>query len=237
MHGGCGQEMRVLVTDVSDSGSAPDVGGAPTSAVQASALLAASRRVDWRFLLPDPVLGDVTSVGPLTQTLTDSLQIFSSSLVKWDPNDDRDEDRHRSLYDVAVACDPSRLEVGQMARLVKPGGFIYLEAHGLTSLLRIPQLPARWMVLAQRGLWRPKSYERVLQLLGFTEVQTHWHWPDFEHCKMIIPLTAVDGAAARYAFARRGRRMSAGLGKLLGWSGLLPETVPCFSVLAQRSVT
>lgn len=230
--------MRELVTETSDPGTRPGVEGKATGAVQAGALLAASRRVDWRFLLPDPVLGDVVCVGPVTQALADALQIFSASLAEWNPDDDGDAYGGVSLYDLAVTFDPSKLSLGYMASLVKPGGAIYVEAHGLASLLSLSQLPARWTVLRQRGLWRPKSYERVLQALGFTEVQTHWHWPDFEQCKMMIPLAPVDRpAAVRYAFARSGRGMTALLGRLLGRSGLLPGMVPCFSVLAQRSAS
>lgn len=228
--------------EIGDSESPGDEEGGRDGTVQSGALLPASRRVDWRFLLPDPLLGDVICVGPVTQALADSLQIFSVSLANLKPDDSGDEHGGAPLYDVAVASNPSRLAMSHMASLVKPGGFVYLEAHGLTSLLRRSQRPTRWQDFRQRGLWPPRRYARVLQALGFKGIQVHWHWPDFENCKMIIPLIPLDSpAAARFAFARSGPDMSARLrarvGQLLGWSGLLARTVPCFSVLARRSMS
>ena len=49
----------------------------PPAALDADALLQASRRVDWRFLLPDPNLGRVAYLGPRRGALLDSLLLAS----------------------------------------------------------------------------------------------------------------------------------------------------------------
>jgi len=208
---------------------------------QAGALLHASRRVDWRFLLPEPILKDVLCVQPVSQTLAEALQIFSAALASLEPGTLGDE-RQPHLYDVVVALDPSKATLSRMATLVKPGGYIYLEAHGLTSLLRSSQRAARAGGVAgavrQRGPWLPKAYKDALQALDFSEPQSHWHWPDFENCKMMIPLESP--AAVQHAFHRGGHglktQLRTGLGRVLLRSGLLAWTVPCFSVLARREV-
>ena len=35
------------------------------------------RRLDWRFLMPNPILGDVAYIGPMSGTLPSALQQFS----------------------------------------------------------------------------------------------------------------------------------------------------------------
>src|ERR1044071_531014 len=52
--------------------------GAP---LDADVLLQASRRVDWRFLLPDPNLGRVAYFGPARGALLESLRLFSAALA------------------------------------------------------------------------------------------------------------------------------------------------------------
>ena len=48
---------------------------------QSDALLQASRRVDWRFLLPDPNLERVAYLGPANRSLWESLRLFSAALA------------------------------------------------------------------------------------------------------------------------------------------------------------
>ncbi len=85
-------------------------------------------------------------------------------------------------------------------------------------------------------MWTPQAYKKMLQGLGFGAVESHWHWPDFEACKMMIPLE--QGAAMEYAFRRGGRglkaRLTSTVGQLIVRSGLLTRTAPSFSLLARR---
>ena len=58
--------------------------------VDHDALLQSSRRVDWRFLLPEPDLGRVASIGPSDPELVESLGLLSEELVSLvDPSMDR----------------------------------------------------------------------------------------------------------------------------------------------------
>lgn len=200
-------------------------------------LIEASRRVDWRFLLPDPSLGRVVGVAPLEKTLATSLSLFSESLTVAETGQNGTFDV--DPFDLAVARDPSRTTLTRMAGWVRPGGFLYIEAHGLVASLRSLGSPGRpsGFGFKKNSLWRPAAYADALVGLGCTEVQTYWHWPDFETCKMIIPLD--NPVAVRHALDRGGRslkaRLRAGVGRWLHWSGLLTFTIPCFSVLARRS--
>lgn len=190
------------------------------------ALLQASRRVDWRFLLPDPELGQVACVGPARGTLPESLRLFSASLTLIEtPRACGDT----AQYDVVVASGPSYQTLRQMARLVRPGGFLYVEAHrrlwpGRPVSVKVPQPRCA------------ADYLAVVERLGFVEAQAYWHWPDFESCSEIVPLD--DRAALVHVFTRRrsdvATRLKSTLGRWLLWSGLLALVIPCFSIVAHR---
>src|SRR5687768_6403348 len=105
--------------------------------------LQGSRRIDWRFLLPDPKLGRVAYVGRSAEDHVRSLRMFSDSLTCVEPF--KPHSGVAGQFDVVVIIDPSREMLAGAAGLVKPGGFLYVEVHGLPSL-----------ACAQRkGSWRP----------------------------------------------------------------------------------
>lgn len=206
----------------------------PTEEVT-SALLPVSRRIDWRFLLPDPRLGAVICLDPVAPTLAESLQFFSASLTMLTPEVAADE-RWQECGDLLVATDPSRHALERALPLLKPDAYIYIEAQGLLPRLKRWRRAVRAEGARRGSLWRPGAYWRLLEELGFTEIQANWHWPNFESCKMMIPLHSH--AAAHLALDRGGQglqaRLRAGLGRAVVRSGLLAWTVPCFSVLARR---
>jgi hypothetical protein len=69
------------------------------------AALQISRRSDWRFLLPDPNLGQVAYLGAPCGTLAESLRLFSEShIVIGMPCENAGTTRQ---YDVVVASRPS----------------------------------------------------------------------------------------------------------------------------------
>lgn len=199
-----------------------------------AALLPVSRRVDWRFLLPDPVLGNVFCLEPVTPSLAESLQKFSDSLTTLAPQEAGDE-RWRECADLLVACDPSRQALSRATELLKPGAYIYIEAQGLLPRLKRRRRPARTNAVGSGSLWRPAAYTHFLGDPGFSQIEGHWHWPNFERCKMMIPLRTP--AAAHLAFARGGQsvqaRLKTGLGRAVVSAGLLAWVVPYFSVIAR----
>jgi hypothetical protein len=185
----------------------------------AEALLQASRRVDWRFLLPDPNLGQVAYLGSGHDSLVESLRAFSVSLTHIETA--LAGDHTTEHYDVVVTSDPSYETLRIAASLVRPGGFLYVEVAQFSSWLRYSV-----------------DYAAVIERLGFTEVQAHWHWPDFKSCTKIIPLAGRE--ALRFALATGRGDLAAWLKALLGrWfvqSGVLARLAPCFSVIAQRGL-
>lgn len=213
--------------------ASPNGTGGGVSGVEPAALLPASRRVDWRFLLPDPRLGRVLCLGPAPQTLVASLKIFSGSLAVVASATDEMAD---ALFDVLVACDPPSPAVTDAARFVRPGGFVYFEMHGPLSMLRGATRASGRAAFSKNGLSGPQNVARRLGAAGFQDVGLTWHWPDFETCKMMIPLD--EPAAALSIFARGGWGLKAQvgrvLGKLLAGSGFLPWIAPCVSVLGRR---
>jgi hypothetical protein len=218
----------------------------PAASIDAEALLQASRRLDWRFLLPDPNLGRVAYLGPAQGELVEALRLFSASLTVIElplhpspPNPPKGgilappSGGLGGPYDVVMAHEPAGEMLPGLARLVRPGGFLYIEAHGLLGLVRqkwpLSGLPAR--------RWRtPAGYAVALKGLGCDPVQIHWHWPDFESCTKIIPLH--DQGALLFALGAGGNDMLGRLKRTLGRgvvrSGLLARLVPCFSLVAQR---
>jgi aminoglycoside phosphotransferase len=149
--------------------SATDVAPSPPSRDE---LLASARRLDWRFLLPDPELGRVVCVGDADDALVDALRRFSASLevepVVGPPGS----------FDVAVAVDPSAAQLAEAARLLRPGGWLY----------------------AELGRARRRRTLRALAPLGFGGVALHGHWPDIASATEIVPL--ADRHALRLALSR-----------------------------------
>lgn len=197
-------------------------------------LLQLSRRVDWRFLLPDPVLGNVFCLEPVAPSLAESLHTFTDSLTMLAPQEAGDR-RWQESADLLVACDPSTLALSRATALLKPGAHIYIEGKGLLPRFQRRRRPVRVDDAGSGKLWRAQAYRQFLQRLGFLEIEDYWHWPNFERCKKMIPLQ--DPSAAHLAFDRGGQsvqaRLKAGLGRAGVSLGLLAWVVPYFSVIAR----
>lgn len=198
-------------------------------------LLQASRRLDWRFLLPNPALETVAYLGPNRGALLDALQLFATKLTILPPTVNRTE----MQYDVVVACEPSPQQLRATVALVRPGGALYVEAQGLLW-------PAKWLrrrnplaFLRKPQLWQPADYVQALQQWGLTEASAYWFWPDVEHCTRMIPLAEPMVLAHAFAAptARRGAkaRLKAAYKRWLVQSGWLTLTQPSFGIVAHQS--
>lgn len=199
----------------------------PNIQVSPDTLLQISRRLDWRFLLPDPTLGQVAYIGPARGTLLASLGLLSTSLTVVERIDQQDIERS-GRHDVVVVSNPDAAKLRQAVELLRPGGWIYMEAYSPFSRRRLRRR-LRWPRFAG-------DYTQLLRRLDVEEVAVHWHWPDFESCTKILPLD--DRAAFLHVFVRGRSGLVAQLKAVLGdWllrSGLLPRLIPCFSVVARR---
>jgi hypothetical protein len=207
--------------------SAPTLSAAE---LHSDALLQASRRLDWRFLLPDPTLGQVAYSGPGRGALLASLRLFSASLAVLDP---AAADGAQTQYDLVVASAPAYPALVRAAAPVRPGGFLYVEIYRPFRLLR---RRARGAAARAPQLRDAADYVAVIERQGFGEVAAYWHWPNFETCAEIVPLD--DRAAVLLAFARRRSgamaRVKSAFGRGLVRSGLLAWAVPCFSVVGRK---
>lgn len=188
-----------------------------------------ARRIDWRFLLPEPYLRRVAYLGPEPGTLPAALKHFSESL--------RINAVEKSgSFDLVVLCLREAFSLAKADALLVPGGFLYWEMKPLEWAAswrhfkkRIPRLLARSLSGAFNGSemeWaaeEPKEsnlatvpppkglrlrqnvlslfHDQVaaLERLGFCDIQMHWQRPNFEACLEIIPM---NDAALEYAFSR-----------------------------------
>ena len=183
-------------------------------------LLAAARRLDWRFLLPDPRLGRVLYVGDAAGPVPESLRMLSGSLTA---TSNPPGQGLEPSFDVAVVCGPTTDALQIAARALRPGGVLYVEVE--------PRA-----VRPRRRTLRAAAVQAELRRLGLSGIGVAWHWPDFQSCTRIIPLTSTE--ALRYA-ARVGLHAPAALeppaGALLR-AGVLSMPRAALSVVARRSL-
>jgi hypothetical protein len=188
-------------------------------------VLQASRRVDWRFLLPHPDLGRAAYLGRVDDPLLDALGQCAAELTSFAaPAAVRCAADGRSLYDLVVVVDPGPGDLELAAGLIRPNGWLYAEhARSLGTRVR-------------EAATFPHLAVPALEALGFVDVQAHWHWPDFASCEEIVPL--CDAAAIGHMLARRrvyGARAKVGLARLLLLGGLFGAAVQHVSVLGRLS--
>ncbi len=201
----------------------------PVAAPRATdALLSASRRIDWRFLLPEPDLSQVMYVGPTRGALVESLRLFCTSLCVI--GDVREIEKHAVRYPVVVASDPCYAVLERIAERVSPGGWLYVEAR------RRKRRSCGRSDSKARPLRHAPDYAAAIQRLGFDEVEAHWHWPDLETCAEMVRLGARE--AVRHSLKRRtsgpAARLKATLAGGLLRIGLLDRFVPWFSVVGRK---
>jgi hypothetical protein len=151
-------------------------------------LLEASRRVDWRFLLSDPALGEVVYVGRRNEALIEACSAFASRVSVLDPLTPMSDGVEA---DTVVAVDPRADELRTAAERLRGGGWLYAEFSGFTpAAIRHARRPS----LSRRCA-------RALERLGFEDVRRHWHWPTFAACTEIIPIAEPE--ALRHWLVRR----------------------------------
>ena len=161
------ENFRGLVTgdvDHTRRGLRPAVG---LTAADASRL---TRRLDWRFLLPDPHLRRVIHVGFPTVTMARALAAFSDSLVFAGG-----QPHACGQADLVVAEGAARQQIEGVLPELRPGGWLYWE---LRSGQTLRQADIAW-----------------LRRCGISHVQAFWHCGGFENRRWIIPLADPAGLA------------------------------------------
>ncbi|GAB4416694.1 MAG: hypothetical protein Kow00106_12400 [Anaerolineae bacterium] len=188
--------------------TAQDIAPAPIAALFRAEALRAIRRLDWRFLLPDPALGRVVYVGGEQSDLLTALRVsgLDVTALTGEPSS-----AARASFATAVMVNPSPREVALAAMLLRPGGWLYAEVNGARAARRLA---------------------KQLSGAGCGSVQLYWHWPDFARCTRILPLD--DAGALVYGLVK-GR--GGAQGKAVTWlvrTRALHWVARSVSVVAQR---
>jgi Phosphotransferase enzyme family len=137
----------------------------------------AVRRLDWRFLLPDPALGRVAVVVPGDRELRAAVGDVAAAATAGTVADlARTGD---GGWDLVVVGPASERVLSTAISLVAPGGWLYAE------------LPPR--AVMSGGLARAT---RLLDRSGFGAAQGHWHWPSIAAAKRIVAVDHPTGARA-----------------------------------------
>lgn len=180
-----------------------------THSLPRAEVLNAIRRLDWRFLLPDPSLGRVVYLGAAESSLLEALRVagLSVAVVTGEA-----AQSGRASFDTAVAVAPSPGDLALAATLLRPGGWLYAEVSGSSGAAR------RTATLLRRN--------------GFGAIQRHWHWPDFARCTRILPLD--DAGALVYGLGKGRGRPAVLMVRGLAASGILPWLARSISLVAQR---
>lgn len=189
--------------------------------VNTDARLQKSRRIDWRFLLPDPSLGHVAYAGNTCESLIEALTLFSESLTRIETT--APVTQVDSGYDGVVIKETASDDVlRRCTTLLKPGGFLYIELRQARADRLLRRL-------------QPGKVLTAIERLGYTDGQAHWHWPDFERCTRFIPLDQT--APLMFDLSRNDEGILANaksrLGYVLARSGVVARFAPCVSITAR----
>ena len=195
------------------------------------------RRLDWRFLLPEPHLRRVGYLGPERGALPEALARFSESYNRISRSIEE-----KSKFDLLVLSAQPRASVEQTHALLASPGLLYWELNPLRWPAFFRGTNGRGYSPAQekKNRWRRVAallhdHVATLESLGFGEIASHWHRPNFEKCLEIIP---VDDLALDYVFSRArtdlAGRLKLLVGRCLMQTGLMAHVAPCFSLLARK---
>ncbi len=131
------------------------------------------RRTDWRFLLPDPNPVRVRYQGDAADSLLMALHRVCGEvdIVRRNEASMPSRDR-RTRYDLAVFQDPSLDDVRGALPDLGPDAWLYIE-------------------MRRRPFTRRRFTSADLERLGLEDIREHWHDPDFERCRRILPAERV----------------------------------------------
>lgn len=193
-----------------------------------------TRRLDWRFLLPDPDLRRVIYFGPGSDRLLESLRRLAAFVEVGGSPAPEDCPHAPGSFDLSVLQGDCHRSVERASQLLRGQGMLYWE------LGRAPLIPSR-QGSRTRGsiLHRLRArhrYRSLLQSQGFEDIRTYWHHPNFEECRQIIP--AGEPKLFTYRLSQAGSIRSHLAKRTFAWlacrTGLVGHLAPSVSVIAQK---
>jgi hypothetical protein len=203
-----------------------------------------SKRIDWRFLLPDPQLRRVAYVGNADSELVESLRLFCDTLTVLSPNSNakyiakKDEN-----FDLIVLRSLQSETLETISSFLKPRGYLYWEINRSNFIKFLWKFGGKDATKNVVRISKAKSFLNVfsyqyilvyLKHLGFHHIQVHWHRPNFHKCVEIVPLN--DAVSLNHIFSRSKTGIIAKLklttGRFFLKADLLPYILPCISIIA-----
>ena len=177
-----------------------------------------ARRLDWRYLLPDPKLGKLALIGKPDGVLLEALQLLSEKLTVI-PSSAHSAPPLPANCDVAVVCSSETETVALASSALRVGGYLY------------------WELGATRSRFSFGRYRAALRKHGFEEIKAYWCRPSFEDCLEIIPLS--EPSALAFALSRRlggtRRWLFQAAVRLLAGIAIPAGVVSCPSVVARKA--
>lgn len=182
--------------------------------------LAGVRRLDWRFLLADPALGDVVVTGRPDAELMSALETHAAHVAVESPG-------RLTPAELVLAHRPTGPELIAAIDRVAPDGWIVVELAGRRGLRRAATLTTGAV----------DAVEARLRREGFVDLAGYWTWPDHSTCLEIVPLDQP--AVLRTSLDRRrsGRRarLKARAVAAAFRVGLGPAVLPAITLVGRRS--
>ncbi len=187
-----------------------------------------SRRLDWRFLLPEPRLRRVALFDAQQTTLAQALRHFSEELTIFDSSG---AGLQEESFDIVVLAQPSFALLEAAMKLLAPGGYLYAEVQHAWIWRNERKLPTQALHLPKITEWQTE-----LARLGFVNNAAHWHRPTFEQAVQIIPLE--DPTAMDFVFNHRSESLVSQLkfttGRALMNRPWLARLLQCVSIVARK---
>jgi hypothetical protein len=203
------------------------------------------RRLDWRFLLPLTEYEHIAYIGTKDKELLDSIEHVIGEVSVVEPDFlAKNSNINQERFDLIVVNTVDFREIFHVANLLKTNGVLYWQ------ISRYSDFRLWWKMLkvdesdrsdyGLKRLFHPfhsiTRYTNSLTCLGFYNIESYWHRPDFLSCKEIIPLT--EPKVLNYVFSRGNytglKRVKFAIGQIAMRLGLLKFIAPNFSLVATK---
>lgn len=179
------------------------------------------RRVDWRFLLPNPwpersicfsggELGEAVAAISHYSTCGATPALLAA---EWH------EEQLLGSYDLAVMSDPDAETIATAWAALRPGGVCYGEWSGLRA-------------------GNVRSAQRALQMAGFGELRAYWPWPSGAAPSVWLPLQSKAGLRVWRALRMPSGKLLQRLAQRAKWTALwlaaALDVLPTISVIGYK---